>query len=302
MSDPDATTGGERPSDADRTVRPRDGARPWSGRRVGQTLALAQREFDTVVRTRAYAGLAVTFGLVVVALPAVGGLAGYLPLVIDLLTVVEILVPVLAFGFGAWTVLADAQSGELDVVRTYPVERWTYVLGTYLGRAVALFVGILAPLVVLGVATPLVREPATSVLASHGTVDSPVYFLRFAALTCAYGLVTLALAMAVSSLARSRRSGVAAAVLALLAVVLGFDVLVAVGVGQGLLGPDTLALALGASPPAAFRGLVLRTAAAGLFETGPPAANAAASVLGLAAWLAAGLAVATVRAWTPIDR
>lgn len=301
MSDSEAA-GGDETVKPDGATGTRDDTRPWNDRRVGQVLALAQREFDTVVRTRTYAGLAVTFGLVVVALPSLGGLAGYLPLVLDILTAVEVLVPVLAFGFGTWTVLADAQSGELDVVRTYPVERSTYVVGAYLGRAVALLVAILAPLVVLGIAVPVFREPATSVLASHGTVDSPVYFLRFVALTCAYGLVTLALAMAVSSLARSRRSGVAAAVLALLVVVLGFDLLVVLGVGQGLLGPDTLAIALGASPPAAFRGLVLRTAAGGLFETGPPAASAAASALGLGAWLVLALAVAALRAWPSVDR
>lgn len=305
MSERDASSETGSASDAGTAIPgsdTRESARPWDDRRVGQVFALAQREFDTVVRTRAYAGLAVTFGLVVVALPSLGGLAGYLPLVLDLLTAVEVLVPVLAFGFGTWTVLADAQSGELDVVRTYPVARSTYVVGAYLGRAVALLLAILAPLAVLGVATPLLREPATSVLASHGTVDSPVYFLRFGALACAYGLVVLALAMAVSSLARSRRSGVAAAVLALLVVVLGFDLLVVLGVGQGLLGPDTLAIALGASPPAAFRGLVLRTAAAGLFETGPPPADVAASAFGLAGWLVLALAVAAVRAWPSVDR
>jgi|GEM_PF-133113 len=277
-----------------------DLTRPWNDRRVGQLLTVAQREFDTVVRTRTYAALAVVFGLVVVALPALSGLAGYLPLVLDLLTAVEVLVPVLAFGFGTWTVLADAETGELAVIRTYPVGRSTYVLGAYLGRAVGLLVAVLAPLVVLGVATPLVREPATSVLASHGTVDSPTYFLRFAVLTSVYGLVALALAMAVSSLARSRRSGVAAAVVALLVVVLGFDVLVVLGVGQGLVGAEALPFALAASPPAAFRGLVLETAAGGLVETGPPAANAAVSVLGLGGWLVAGLVVATLRAWTPV--
>jgi ABC-2 type transport system permease protein len=304
MSDHEAT--GETESatgvgNQNRTDGNRDDGRLRNGRRVGQLLALAQREFDTVVRTRTYAGLGVTFAFVVVALPSLGGLAGYLPLVLDLLTPVEILIPVLAFGFGTWTVLADAQSGELDVVRTYPIERWTYVLGAYLGRAVALLVVILVPLAVLGLAVPVVRQPATSVLASHGTVDSTVYLFRFAALTCVYALVTLAMAMAVSSLARSRRSGVAAAVLALLVVVLGFDLLVVLGVGQGPIGGDTLAIVLGASPPAAFRGLVLQTAAAGLVDTGPPVANTVASLLGLGSWLAASLAVAAIRAWSPVE-
>ena len=275
---------------------------PWTDRRVGQLLAVAQREFDTVVRTRTYAGLAAVFGLIVVVLPALGGLGGYLPLVLDLSTPVEVLVPVLAFGFGTWTVLADAQGGELDVIRTYPVGRGTYVVGAFLGRAVGLLVAILVPLALLGVATPVVREPATSVLASHGTVDSPTYYARFVALTCGYALVTLALAMAVSSLARSRRTGAAAAVLAVLAVVLGFDLVVVLGVAEGLVGPGTLPFALAASPTAAFRGLVLATATGGLLETGPPAANAAASLVGLLAWLVAGLGVAAFRAWSPVDR
>lgn len=133
----------------------------------------------------------------------------------------SLLVPVLAVGFGTWTVLADAHRGELDVIRTYPVDRVTYVLGAYLGRAVGLLVTMVVPLVLLVLVTPVVREPATSVLASHGTVDSPTYFARFVVLTGLYGLVALALAMAVSSLARSRRPGVAAAILAVLVVGLG---------------------------------------------------------------------------------
>jgi ABC-type transport system involved in multi-copper enzyme maturation permease subunit len=279
-----------------------DVTRPREGRRARQLAAVAQREFDTLVRTRTYAALAAVYGLVVVTVPFLGGLAGYLPLVLDLLGPVELLVPVLAVGFGTWTVLADAHRGELDVIRTYPVDRVTYVLGAYLGRAVGLLVAMVVPLVLLVLVTPVVREPATSVLASHGTVDSPTYFARFVVLTSLYGLVALALAMAVSSLARSRRPGVAAAILAVLVVVFGLDVLVVLGVDQGLLGPATLPLALGASPPAAFRGAVLATAAGGLVETGPPVANAAASLLGLAGWLVVGLGTAAWRAWTPGER
>jgi ABC-type transport system involved in multi-copper enzyme maturation permease subunit len=265
--------------------------------RSEQLRALAQREFDTLVRTRSYAALAVVFGLVIVGFPLAGGVGGYLPIVIDLLWPVEVLVPVVAFGFGTWSVLADAQRGELEVVRTYPVARGTYVLGVYLGRAVGLLLTILVPLLVVGLAVPLLREPATSVLASHGTVDSPGYFLRFVVITCGYGLVVLALAMAVSVLARSRRSGIAAGALAVLAVVVGFDLALVFGIGHGFVGEDTLALALGVSPPSAFRGLVLASAAGGLVESGPTAASVPASVAGLGGWLLLGLGVAVARVW-----
>jgi ABC-type transport system involved in multi-copper enzyme maturation permease subunit len=274
---------------ADRTTRDR----------LRALRAVGQRAFDTVVRTRAYLALAVVYGLVVVALPLAGGVGGYLPLVLDLSTPVEVLVPLVAFGFGTWTVLADAGSGELDVIRTYPVDRGTYVLGTFLGRAVGLLAAVLAPLVVLAVSVPVVREPATAVFVSHATVDSPVYLARFLALTAAYALVTLALGMAVSSLARSRRTGVAAAAVVALATVVGLDALVVLGLARGAVGPDTLGVALGLSPTGAFRGLVLSTATGGVVSTGPPAANAAASVVGLAGWLAVGLTVATLGAWSP---
>jgi ABC-2 type transport system permease protein len=293
-------------SAADATPGAAAGERGTTDRGVGDRLrslrAVAQRAFDTVVRTRAYLALALVYGLAVVALPLAGGVGGYLPLVLDLSTPVEVLVPLVAFGFGTWSVLADAASGELDAIRTFPVDRSTYVLGTFLGRAVGLLVVVLAPLVALGVSVPFVREPSTAVFVSHATVDSPTFFARFVALVAAYALVSLALAMAVSSLAQSRRAAVAAAAVVALAAVVGVDALVVLGLAQGVVGADTLAVALGLSPTGAFRGLVLSTATGGIVSTGPPAANVTASLVGLLGWFAVGLAVATLGAWSPGGR
>jgi len=290
-------------SAADATPGAAAGERGTTDRGVGDRLrslrAVAQRAFDTVVRTRAYLALALVYGLAVVALPLAGGVGGYLPLVLDLRLAVELLVPVLAFGFGTWSVLADAHSGELDVIRTYPVTRGAYVGGAYLGRAVGLLVAVLAPIALLWVATPFVRDPQTTFLATHGTVDSPVYVGRFLALAAAYALVVLALAMAVSALARSRRSGLALAVVTVLLVVVGFDLLVVAGVARGSIDPGTLEFALAASPPGAFRGLVLETAAGGLYETAPRAGNPVASAVGLAAWALGALGVAVHSVWSP---
>ncbi|WP_123538428.1 ABC transporter permease [Halosimplex salinum] len=294
--------GASEPAGPDDGIESGSGYRDRVGGDADALRAVAQREFDTLVRTRAYAALAVAYGLVVVALSLAGDVGGYVPLVLDLATPVEVLVPLLAFGFGTWSVLADAHSGELEVIRTYPVSRWTYVLGTFLGRAVGLLVAVLSPLVLVGLAVPLVREPATSVFVSHATVDSPTYFARFVGLTGAYALVTLALAMAVSSLSRSRRIGVAAAALVALVVIVGLDALVLLGVARGLVGGETLSIVLAASPPGAFRGLVLATATGGLLSTGPPAANAVASVVGVVGWLVVGLTAAALGAWSPGGR
>lgn len=275
---------------------------PWESDRGSRLLAVAQREFDTLVRTRSYAGLAFVYALLVIGIPFTARSGGYLPLVLDLLTPVEVFVPVLAFGFGVWTVLADDHRGELEVIRTYPISRTTYVLGAYLGRAVGLLLTLFVPLILVGFVVPVIQEPATSVLASHGTVDSPTYYARFVTLTGLYGLVTLALAMTVSSLVPTRRGGVAASVLAILVVVVGFDALVILGLGQDVVGPETLSFAVGLSPPGAFRGLVLETAVGGLVETGPPVANIPASVVGLVGWFVVGLGVAIFSAWSPNER
>lgn len=267
--------------------------------RTDALFAVAQRAFDTVVRTRSYAVLGVVYTIVVLALPLASDVGGYIPLVLDLSTPVEVLVPLLALAFGTWSVLADAHSGELEVIRTYPVSRWTYVLGTFLGRAVGLLVAVLTPLVLVGVAVPVLQEPSTSVFVSHETVDSPIYFVRFVALAGVYALVTLALAMAISSLGRSRRFGVAAAALVALVLVVGLDALAILGVANGVFGGDSLSLVLAASPPGAFRGLVLATATGGVVSTGAPVANVAASAIGLAAWFLVGITVAAVRVWSP---
>jgi ABC-type transport system involved in multi-copper enzyme maturation permease subunit len=265
-------------------------------------LAFAQREFTTLVRTRTYLALSAVFAALVIGLPVVGGVGGYLPLVLDLLTPVEVLVPVVAVAFGTWTILADADHGELDVIRTYPIDRATYVGGVYLGRATGLLLVVVVPLVAVGLLVPVLRAPTTSVVAAHDTVDSPLYFLRFLVLTCGYALVVLALSMAVSAVARSRRQGVVLATLVVLVVLVGLDLLVIAGIGVGLVNPGLLSVFLGLTPPGAFRGLVLATATGGLVRTGPPAATVPVSVVGLLLWSVTALAAARAAAWRPVGR
>ncbi|MFC7081678.1 ABC transporter permease [Halorussus caseinilyticus] len=132
---------------------------------VNRLFAVVGRELTTVVRTRAFLALAGGFAAVVAVLAWTAGAVGYVPLVLDLLTPVEVLVPALALAFGYRSVLGDDERGELDVIRTYPVSRATFVLGVYLGRAAALLVALVVPL--LGVA--LLYPPS----AASGRRSSP---------------------------------------------------------------------------------------------------------------------------------
>lgn len=266
-------------------------------KRRDQLWAIAGREFTTVLRTPASIALAVLFGLVVLAVPVLGGAGGYLPLVLNLLTPVEVLVPVLAFGLGYRAIRAEADRGELELARTYPLARSTYLAGVFVGRVAVLATAVVVALLVALVFVPLADQPAPSFLAVHGTIDDPTYYARFVVLSLLYAVVALAAALAVSSLARSGREAIGLAVGVLLFVVVGFELAVVAGLGRGVLGADLLGVVLAVSPASAFRGLALATAAAPLSDVGPATASAIASVLGLVAWLAGSIAIATLGLW-----
>lgn len=270
-------------------------------RSLDRLFAVVGRELTTVVRTRAFLALAGGFAVTVAVLAWTAGAIGYVPLVLDLLTPVEVLVPALALALGYRTILGDEERGELDVIRTYPVSRPTFVLGAYLGRAAALLVAVLVPLLAVAVLVPLFGGVGTTVIASHAATDSPVLYLRFLVLTAAFALVLMAAAMAVSTTAGSSRAGVAVAVTLGVALVVGFDAGIIAGLAGGVIPEDALSTILGLSPNSAFRGLVLKTVVGGV-ESKVPAASTMASLLGLVVWLVGSLAVAVLTVWSGTER
>jgi ABC-type transport system involved in multi-copper enzyme maturation permease subunit len=257
--------------------------------------AVVGRELSTVVRTRAFLVLGGGFAAVVTALAWSTGPVGYTPHVLELLTPVEVLVPALALALGYRSVLGDAERGELDLIRSSPVSRATYVGGVYLGRAAALLVAVLVPL--FGVAGFVVLSPGTktSVIASHSGLDSPVLYVRFVFLTAVFALVVMAAAVAVSAAARSTRAGLAMAVALGVALVLGFDAGIVAGLSGGMVSAGAIEPLLAFSPNSAYRGLVLDVALSGV--SGGVDVSPAVHALGLAAWFLGSLAVATLTAW-----
>lgn len=258
---------------------------------------VVERELSTVVRTRTFLVLGLGFAVVVLGLAWAGGTAGYLPAVLTLLTPVEALVPALALAFGYRAVRADASRGELSVLRTFPVSGWTYVLGVYLGRAAALLVALLVPLLLVVPLVLLFGGPQTSVIVAFEGGDPFVLYVRFVVLTALFGLVALAVALALSTLARSDRAALALGVLVALALVVGLDLAVYAGLGSGAVSAGALEYLLALGPNSAFRGLVLETVI-GPAAPGGPAANPLASVIGLVAWLAGSLWLAALVVWS----
>ncbi|OIB56300.1 ABC transporter permease [Natrialba sp. SSL1] len=253
------------------------------------------RELRTVARTRTFYVLALALTAVVLGVAWTGGgiRAGFVPTAVDLLTPLELLVPVVAVAFGYRAVLADEQRGELDVLETYPVSNRSIVLGVYVGRLIGLLVAIVVPLVLVAVAVAVAEEDRILIYASHAGVDSPLLFVRFVVLTALFAMAVLAVAIAISAAVSATRSALALAVVALVVLLVGLDLLLVYGFTSGLIGDGALVHSLALSPLSAFRGLVFDTVVVVAAGTGPAVASPLASVLGLVGWTVGSLALAS---------
>lgn len=262
--------------------------------------AVVARELRTLVRTRSLLAVVAVFALVVVgvATGAVGAPGGYVSLTLDLLTAVEVLVPVLAFGLVYRSVRGDAERSELAVIRTYPLSRAEYVLGVFAGRALGVVAVVVATLGAAGLLASFGEPMGAGVLATHSAGDSPVVFVRFVALAALYAVAVSAVLVAASAVAGTTRGALATGVSVVLFVAVGLDLAIVGALSADLL-QSGLPVAFGLSPASAFRGLVIELAVAPTLLNPPPvpAAAPAVGVAGLVGWTALSLATATVAVW-----
>ena len=262
-------------------------------RRLRNTLTVAQRAFDSVGRNRAFLALAVGYGLVILGFAWTSRGGGYLALSMNLLTPLAVLVPLVAVAVGYRSILEDRLSGELDVLRSYPLTGRSYVLGTFLGRAAALLVVVLVPLVLATGVVVLFRTERISVLATHATADSPIIYVRLFVLTGVFALVALAVAIAVSALAASSRGGFAVALAAALGLVVSLDLAVVAGLAADVIPTGALDVVLAASPLSAYRGLVFELAVGSVAPQAVPSGiSPISAVVSLLGWGAGSLSIA----------
>ncbi|MFD1686397.1 ABC transporter permease [Halobellus litoreus] len=280
----------------------RSGGRARVAAVVADLFVIATRELRTIVRTPALLALAAAFAVSVVgvAWAGTGGGGGFVPLTLDLLTFVEVLVPLLAIAFGYRSILGDRQTGELDVLRTYDVERLSYVFGVYLGRALALVGLVVGTLLVVGLFVPLLTADIPTFLAINAAADSGVRYLRFVVLSAAFTLVVLAAVVGISAATRTVRTALALAAALALALVVGIDTALVAGLASGVVPEDGLAVLLALSPNSAFRGLVLSSAVGVVGGADVAAGNPLLNALGLLVWWAGSLSVAVWRVWPAV--
>ena len=258
--------------------------------------SFVRREIATAIITVSSVVLTLVMILILFGIMLVGGgfQAGYVAAIVDLLTPLQLLVPVVAIAFGYNAILGDQRRGGLDVLRTYPVSAWQVVVGVYLGRAIGVVMAIGLPLVLLFVPIATSETPRLPGYASHTGADSPGLYLRLVVLTLLFALVVLALAVAISALVSTTRGAIAGAGVALVALVLVLDLAVVYGFSMGFVGDSGLVSSIAFSPLSAYRGLVIETSVVVTAGTGPRAAAPIPSLLSLLVWGLGSLAVATV--------
>lgn len=261
-------------------------------------LDVAERELLTVLRTPALRLLGAGYVLLTAGVAWLGGTGSYLALVLDLLTPAEVLVPLLAFAFGYRSLLGDGQRGELETIRTYPISSPGYVASVYLGRAVAVLGVVLLGLAAAGALVAVTDEPQLSVVATHATADSPALYLRYMLATALFALCTLAVAVLVSTVARSARGALALATVSAVGLVGGLDAALVASVTRGSMGADGLAPSLLAlSPNSAYRHLVFELSVSPAGLTVPGGSTALLGTLALGGWLVVALGLASALTW-----
>ncbi|AGB39870.1 ABC transporter permease [Natronococcus occultus] len=223
-----------------------------SGDWYRQLLVVAETEYRLAVRGRWAIALTVVFAAFALGLTTFSGSdaspEGFERTVASLAVLAVYLVPLVALAFGYDAVVGREESGWLRTLFALPVERAWIVVGTLLGRAV-----VLASATILGFGI------AGSFLLLEfglGGFDAYVQFLLAAV---GLGLVFLAIAVLVSTLAREKTHALGIALLIWAWFVLVHDLLgLGIVAAFDLSGTAVSAMLL-ANPTGIFRALVLGT-------------------------------------------
>ena len=264
---------------------------------AGAILRIARKELRATVASRwfrtwvaAFVGLAAV--LVLVALPGsrIEGAAGYGRTAASLVTLVQVIVPLMGLALGAMSLAGQKESGALRFLMSHPVSRTEAFWGIYLGVAAALAVASFAGFGAAGAVTAL-----------RGAAADVGPFMLIAAASWVLAAAMAGLGMLISVHTSRSASALGAAVFAWLVLVFIGDL--------GLMGTSAAtdmpvsALFISASlnPVEAFR-LTAITALGGSLDALGPAGVYAVDTLGeslpfvlsgvLGLWLAAPAAAA----------
>jgi Cu-processing system permease protein len=250
--------------------------------------AIARKELNTAVNSRwfwlwavAFAGLAAL--LTSVALPdsSVDGHVGFGRTAASLVSLVQIIVPIMGLTLGALSIAGQRETGALRFLMSHPITRTEAFLGTYLGLAAALAVTTFGGFGLAGLVAIARGVPATT-----------ASFVWIAGLSWVLAIAMLGVGMLVSTVAKTAAAALGGAIfLWLILVFLGDLGLMGTAVATRM----PVGVLFGAAlfnPTEAFR-LAALSSLAGSLDVLGPAGRFAVDQLGdkLLMVLASGLAL-----------
>ena len=260
--------------------------------------AIARKELNAAVNSRwfwlwalAFAGLAAL--LTSVALPdsSVDGYVGFGRTAASLVSLVQIIVPIMGLTLGALSIAGQRETGALRFLLSHPITRTETFVGTYLGLAAALAVTTFGGFGLAGLVAIARGVPATT-----------ASFVWIAGLSWLLAIAMLGVGMLVSTVAKTSAAALGGAVfLWLILVFLGDLGLMGTAVATRMPVGVLFSAAL-LNPTEAFR-LAALSSLAGSLDVLGPAGRFAVDQLGdsLLLVLALGLAlwavVPTTAAW-----
>lgn len=162
---------------------------------LGTITTIARKELRDAVHSRwfwlwaaAFAGLAAI--LATVALPGsqVAGFGNFGRTAASLMSLTQIIVPLMGLTLGAYSLAGQRESGALRFLLSHPISRTEAFIGTYLGLATALLATIAGGFGVAGIIT-----------AWRGGGADAISFLRIAVLSWILAIAMLGIGMLVST-------------------------------------------------------------------------------------------------------
>mgnify|MGYP007116953292 CR=1 FL=1 len=249
----------------------------------GPLVAVIGRELQSVVGTPAGWAIAGGVGTAVVTLATLSASGGYQATAVDLVVLLEVLIPAMGAALGYRAVLHDRLRGEWAIHRAIGIAPRTYVIGLILGQTTAAGLIIGGSLSVASLVVAVRRTRPIAFIASNPAVADPAAMLWLTGLSVAYTGVVAAVVMVLSAMVRGRRDAIIGAVMLVGLLVVGLD---AVAIAT----PTPLPVLVALSPGAAYRTLVL-SVGVGLTTEAP----VSAAVVGWIGWIGVATAVSIRR-------
>ncbi|HEC76345.1 MAG TPA: ABC transporter permease [Thermoplasmatales archaeon] len=177
---------------------------------IKSVYSVAKKEFMDHIRNKWIVALIIIFIVMTISASYLAGgktgsseiFGGMEETVVTLVSISTILIPLISIMLGYATISAEAESGALSIVLSYPVKRSEVLMGKFLGLGMVIVASVLSGFGAGGI-----------VIASTAGMSQSGAYLTFIGLTIILGLLYLSLSICFSSVCKKRTTSIGAGIL-----------------------------------------------------------------------------------------